>query len=213
MPELHHPDSAAPSRRPQRPIAAGTGIVLLLAAPVALAHTAGDGATALVHHGFIAGLLHPWSGVDHLAAMLAVGLWSATTTRHWWLAPLVFAQMLLAGALLGLSGAESPAVEPMIAASLVVLGLLLAARTSLPALAGAGLVGLFAIFHGMAHGHELAGSQQPWHPLAGMLLSTIALHAIGICAGLALRARHQAWARVAGVLVSVAGGALLLQLA
>ena len=76
--------------------------------------------------GLLDGLLHPFTGLDHLAAMLAVGFWSALSARRLWTAPLAFAAMLLAGALLGLAGIELPAVEPMIAASLLVLGLLVA---------------------------------------------------------------------------------------
>ena len=84
------------------------------------------------------GLLHPLTGLDHLAAMLAVGFWSALTARRVWTAPLAFAAMLLLGALLGLTGIELPAVEPLIAASLLVLGLLVALRTRLH-VAGLGL--------------------------------------------------------------------------
>jgi hypothetical protein len=102
----------------------------------AAAHT---GADAGAHHpaGFLDGLVHPLAGPDHLAAMLAVGCWSALTARRIWLAPLAFAAMLLVGALMGLAGLNLPAVEPVIAASLLVLGLLVAARTQLPATAAA----------------------------------------------------------------------------
>jgi urease accessory protein len=96
----------------------------------------------------MAGLLHPLTGADHLAAMVAVGLWSALVARRAWpdllWAPLGFAALLLAGAVLGLAGVGMPAVEPMIAASLLVLGLLVATRVRLPGLAAAALVGVFA---------------------------------------------------------------------
>ena len=106
-----------------------------LALPLAaLAHT---GADAGLHHGLVAGFMHPLTGVDHLAAMVAVGLWSALAARRAWpdllWAPLAFAGMLLVGALMGLAGLQLPAVEPMIAASLLVLGLLVATRAHLPA--------------------------------------------------------------------------------
>ncbi len=181
-------------------------------ASAAMAHTSGQGSlNTQVAHAFTAGLVHPWTGLDHLMAMLAVGLWSAMTNHRWWIAPLVFAQMLLAGALLGLSGLHLPLAEPMIASSLVVLGLLLIGRTTLPVAAGATLVGLFAVFHGYAHGTELADTAHAWQPLAGMVLSTLILHAIGITAGLVLRMHNRWWSRTAGALVLLTGGALLMQ--
>lgn len=150
---------------------------------LALAHgEAGDHA----HAGFTAGFAHPFTGIDHLAAMLAVGLWSALHTPRPWLAPLTFVGLLLAGALLAAAGAVAglgAAVEPMIAASLLVFGLLLAARLSLSAGLGAALVGGFALFHGLAHGSELAGAAA-W---SGMVLATALLHATGLWIGLALR--------------------------
>ena len=162
--------------------------------------------------GFLDGLLHPFTGLDHLAAMLAVGFWSALTARRLWTTPLAFAAMLLAGALLGLAGIELPAVEPMIAASLLVLGLLVALRTRLPAVLAAALVGLFAIFHGVAHGTELAGAAHIWTPLLGMLITTVELHATGLGLGWALR--HTFWVpRVAGAGVAALGVTLLAQLA
>ena len=178
-----------------------------------LAHTGADG--GLHDITFSTGLLHPLTGADHLAAMLAVGLWSATTAtsaRRLWTAPAAFAGMLLAGALMGLGGTALPAVEPMIAASLLVLGLLLASRAKLPAAASAGVVGVFAVFHGIAHGTELAGGSNGFAPLAGMLMATAALHLAGVGLGLAMR-RHSAWwPRVTGGLVALLGGAFLLQL-
>ncbi|MDM7942328.1 MAG: HupE/UreJ family protein [Hydrogenophaga sp.] len=153
------------------------------------------------HGGLLTGFLHPITGLDHLAAMLAVGVWSAMTTRRLWVAPLSFAALLLAGALLAQAGIGFPAIEPMIAASLLVVGLLLAAQVKLPEAAGAVLVGTFALFHGAAHGQELADGAA----LAGMVLGTAALHGVGIAMGLGLqRANH--WApRVAGGVVAVMG--------
>ena len=167
-----------------------------------LAHVGNDGAA---HHGFGAGLAHPFTGLDHLAAMLAVGLWSAGTARRRWLAPLAFVAMLLAGAVLAQAGLIFPAVEPMIAASLVVAGLLLLAPLPLPAAAGALLLGGFALFHGAAHGQELAGAAA----LAGMALATALLHAAGIVLGHALR-RWSIWLpRAAGAGVALMGLGLL----
>ena len=178
----------------------------------ALAHPGLDGGA---HHavGFTRGLLHPLTGVDHLCAMLSVGLWSALTARRLWVTPLAFVSMLLVGALIGLAGLRLPAVEPMIAVSVLVLGLLVTTRTHAPAMLAAALVGLFAVFHGVAHGSELAGDANIWPTLSGMLLGTAALHVAGVGLGLALRSRSPWWTRLAGGAVSTIGGALLLQLA
>jgi urease accessory protein len=186
---------------------------LLCAAGSVAAHTghAGDGA---LHQqataSMLQGMLHPLTGVDHLIAMLAVGCWSALTARRVWVAPLAFANVLLAGALLGMAGVALPAVEPMVASSLLVLGLLLAARARLPAAASALLVAGFAAFHGWAHGAELAGGV--WFaPLLGMVLATLALHALGVALGLALRGHSPWWRRTAGALVALAGAAMLVR--
>ncbi|WP_077003383.1 HupE/UreJ family protein [Variovorax sp. KK3] len=186
---------------------------LLLIAALPLAAAAHSGADAGLHHGFAAGFLHPLTGPDHLAAMVAVGLWSALTARRAWPdllgAPLGFALMLLVGAMLGLAGVQLPAVEPMIAASLLVLGLLVVTQRRLPALAAAALVGVFAVFHGVAHGQELAGESGVASTLAGMLAATVLLHAAGIAAGWALRNGHRWLPRLAGAAVAAFGLALL----
>jgi len=188
-----------------------SALALLIALPLAAsAHTGVDGG---MHHGFAAGFLHPLTGADHLAAMVAVGLWSALTARHAWpdllWAPLGFAVMLLAGALAGLAGVQLPAVEPMIAASLLVLGLLVATQRRLPALAAASLVGAFAVFHGVAHGQELAGESGAALTLTGMLAATVLLHVAGIAIGWSLRHSHRWAPRLAGAAVAVFGVALL----
>ena len=186
---------------------------LLLIAALPLAAAAHTGADAGLHHGLAAGFLHPLAGPDHLAAMVAVGLWSALTARRAWpdllWAPLGFALMLLAGALLGLAGVQLPAVEPMIAASLLVLGLLVFTQRRLPALAAAALVGVFAVFHGVAHGQELAGESGAALTLAGMLAATVLLHGAGIAIGWALRHGHRWVPRLAGTAVAIFGIALL----
>lgn len=174
----------------------------------ALAHATGDGGA---HHGFASGLLHPFTGPDHLAAMLAVGAWSALTATQarageYLRAPLAFAVLLLAGAVLAASGLQLPAVEPVIIASLLVLGLLLAAQRRLPAVAAAALVGGFALFHGTAHGSELGGG---W-ALAGMVLATALLHGAGLALGHGLRQRSAWWPRAAGGATLALGAALLL---
>lgn len=189
--------------------------VLVAALPLAAAaHTGVDGQS---DPGFLTGFSHPLKGLDHLAAMVSVGLWSALAARRagpellW--GPLGFAGMLLAGAGLGLRGVQIPAVEPMIAASLLVTGLLVITRLRVPGIAAALLVGVFALFHGLAHGHELADSANPWSTLAGMLTATILLHATGMGVGWALR-HASAWIpRIAGAGVAAFGVTLLTQLA
>ena len=191
--------------------------IILIAAYALSTYAAAHPGHEVDAHGisFMDGLLHPLTGLDHLAAMLAVGLWSAlsaTSARRIWLAPVAFAGMLLVGALLGLNGLELPAVEPMIAASLLVMGLLVATRAKLPLAVTAGVVGVFAVFHGIAHGTELAGGGNGFAPLLGMLVATIALHLAGVGIGLALRAHSVWWPRVVGGLTALLGGAFLLHL-
>ena len=191
--------------------------IILIAAYALSTYAAAHPGHEVDAHGisFMDGLLHPLTGLDHLAAMLAVGLWSAlsaTSARRIWLAPVAFAGMLLVGALLGLNGLALPAVEPMIAASLLVMGLLVATRAKLPLAVTAGVVGVFAVFHGIAHGTELAGGGNGFAPLLGMLVATIALHLAGVGLGLALRSHSVWWPRVVGGLTALLGGAFLLHL-
>ncbi|MFZ2990878.1 HupE/UreJ family protein [Ideonella sp.] len=183
---------------------------LLGALPLlAQAHTGSDAGT---HHGLLAGLTHPFTGLDHLAAMVAVGLWSASGAsvkghRAALLAlPATFASLLLVGALMAATGLALPAIEPMIATSLLVLGLLLATRRGLPAPVAMALVGVFALFHGVAHGAELAGAAA----LAGMVAGTVLLHAGGLLASLALQRHQPGLIRWLGAGTALFGSALLL---
>jgi len=205
----------------RRTILALAGTAATLASPLVMAHIGTDGAPHL-HQGDIlsslgAGALHPLTGLDHLAAMVSVGIWSALSTapdagrQRLLAAPLAFAGALLAGALLGMGGLHVPAVEAMIAASLLVLGLLTASRLKLGTGAGAALVAVFALFHGVAHGAELGGHALA--ALSGMVASTAALHGLGMALGLALRdprQRASRWAsRAAGVGVAAMGLSML----
>lgn len=190
---------------------AGRALTLACAAaPLALwAHT---GATDHAHGGFADGFVHPFTGLDHLGAMLAVGLWSALAVRPVWLAPVAFVAMLVVGALAGFSGLVVPAVEPMIAASLLVLGLLVATRRGAPLAVAAGIVGVFAFFHGAAHGNELAGDSQ-WAALAGMALGSAILHGAGMAIGHMVQQRHRWVSTTAGAAVALLGAALLTRMA
>ena len=156
-------------------------------------------------HGFVDGFVHPFTGLDHLGAMLAVGVWSAGASRRMWTAPLAFVACLLIGALATANGLAVPDAEPMIALSLLAFGLLLARRARVHPAAAAMLVGGFALFHGASHGVELGAGAA----LAGMVLATATLHACGIAIGLALRQRDAWWTRGAGVALALFGVSLL----
>lgn len=186
--------------------------ILALAAllpTLALAHAGPD---AGAHHGFMDGFTHPFTGLDHLAAMVAVGVWSVLAFRHTgraqWAAPAAFAGVLLIGGLLAFAGVSLPGVEPMIATSLVVLGLLVATRVQMPAAAGAALVGAFALFHGLAHGAELPVDQAV-AALSGMVLGTALLHLSGMALGRFVLARQVWLPRIAGAAVALFGASLL----
>ena len=183
---------------------------LLWPALPALAHTGALGDH--VHPGFMAGLLHPFTGIDHLAAMLAVGVWSALAVRPVWVAPLAFVALLGAGALGGLAGVAVPGVEPMIAASLLVTGLLIATRAQWPVRAAALVAGLFAFFHGAAHGMELSGVGVA-QALAGMLVGSAALHLTGIGLGRWVFDQRRWLSAMAGGAVALLGSAVLLRMA
>ncbi|KAF7600211.1 MAG: urease accessory protein UreJ [Candidatus Dactylopiibacterium carminicum] len=189
----------------KRPLAALVALIPTLA----LAHVGQDGSA---HHGFLSGFTHPFIGLDHMAAMVAVGVWTVLAFRHagraQWVAPSAFAGLLLVGGLLAFAGLSVPGVEPMIAASLVVLGLLVATRIRMPAIAGAGVVGAFALFHGLAHGAELPADQAV-AALSGMVLGTALLHVSGMALGNFVFSRHVWLPRIAGLGVALFGSALL----
>ena len=192
-------------------------LLFIAASAIGTSASAHTGAESHIHNSFLSGFAHPLFGLDHLAAMVAVGLWSALAARSagrdllW--GPVGFAAMLLVGAVMGLQGVALPAVEPMIAASLLVTGLLVVSRLRVPGLAAALGVGVFAVFHGVAHGVELAGSHSAWQTLAGMLTATVLLHGAGLAAGWALRHRTVWLSHAAGAAVALMGGALLAQMA
>jgi urease accessory protein len=193
--------------RPTRIIAGAAVIGLALTAP-ALAHT-GDGAHS---HGFVAGVLHPLMGLDHMLAMLGVGVWAAHLgKRATWLVPAAFVAIMIAGAGLALSGIGMPMVEFGIAGSVLVIGALIAFGTRLPLGLAMGLVGLFALFHGHAHGTELPAFAHPAAYGAGFVAATALLHVAGVGIALAVR-RHAARLpfRIAGAAMALVGGGLLI---
>jgi len=171
----------------------------------ALAHT-GVGHT----NGFLAGIGHPIGGLDHLLAMLAVGIWSALSSRgqpgRIWVAPAAFVMAMLAGATAGYLQLPLPLVETGIALSVVLLGLMILARVEVSVAVGAALVAVFAIYHGHAHGSEATGAIVAY--MAGFAVATAALHVAGIGLGLAMT-RVRLAAPVAGAAIAAAGTYLL----
>lgn len=164
-------------------------------------------------HGFMHGLAHPIGGLDHVLAMVAVGLLAANLGgRAMWLVPAAFVLMMAGGGALAMSHVDMPYVEFGIASSVVVLGLAVALRLPLPTVAAMALVGFFAIFHGFAHGAEMPAGASGAGYAAGFMLATALLHAIGIGIGLAIARIGTAGvnaSKVGGAAVSLAGVALI----
>jgi len=179
---------------------------------IAAAALLASGAPAFAHldpaeHGSLAaGLSHPLFGLDHILAMVAVGLWAAMLGgRAVLIVPAAFVGTMILGFGLAMAGVTLPFVEPVILASVVILGLVVAAAVRLPTAAGASLVGGFALFHGYAHGGEL-GAASAFPYLLGFALATAALHALGVGLGLLLGARSvPAIARLLGGATALAG--------
>ena len=157
--------------------------------------------------GFLTGFLHPIMGFDHLVAMVAVGLWGAFLgDRALWILPIVFPSIMAVGAALGIVGLEIPLVELVIALSGVVLGALIALRLKAPLAIAMVLVGIFAIFHGYAHGTEMPGQISAITYGAGFVIGTGLLHLAGIAIGFATRLpRGELLVRGCGGVISVIG--------
>ncbi|KAA3447594.1 protein hupE [Mesorhizobium sp. SARCC-RB16n] len=178
-----------------------SAILLLAAAMPAYAHV-GIGTTS----SFMAGFAHPLSGLDHVTVMLAVGLWAAVKGgKAIWIWPAAFVGVVLAGGALGMLHMPLPFVEPGILASVVALGLLVALAVDLPVSAGVAIIGLFALFHGHAHGTEVPEDAGGLDYMAGFAVATVLLHAIGIAAGLGLGTRFRGVARIAGAACAAIG--------
>ena len=157
-----------------------------------------------------AGFAHPLLGLDHVLAMMAVGLWAAVLGgRAVWVVPTAFVACMLGGFAFSLAGMRLPAVEPGIAASVIVLGILIAGAIRVSLAGSACLVGLFAVLHGQAHGGELSGTA-PMFAL-GFMGATALLHGAGIGLGrLLARPRHGAFMRGVGGAIASIGVVVLL---
>ena len=163
---------------------------------------------------FWTGLAHPILGWDHLLAMLAVGAWAAQATgRRAWIAPTLFVGFLTIGALFGMNGRTLPGIEQGIAASLLVLGLLLGWNGSTKAWPAYVLIGAFALFHGYAHGNEGAASNALIPYFLGFILATTVLHGAGFATGLTLAKLNRLAVQGAGLLLACTGSWLLLHAA
>lgn len=178
-------------------------VLFFFTASAAQAHT-GVGGT----HGLVHGLTHPVTGLDHLLAMVAVGLWAVQlgSSAALWRVPAAFLAAMVAGWFGGVSGFTLPFLEPGIAASVLLLGLLLALAFRPSTVAAMSIVAFFGLFHGWAHGLEMPVGSQGWLYSTGFILVTALLHGFGLLFGwLCVRAQHSPWLRLAGVALLFAG--------
>jgi urease accessory protein len=188
-------------------------IILILAA-VLLTGTAQAHVGVGDTHGFEHGFMHPISGFDHILAMVAVGLFAAHLGgRALYLVPLSFVTMMSVGGVLAMMGMPLPFVEVGIGLSVVVFGIAVAAGLNLPVAAAMALVGVFAIFHGHAHGTEMPETASGFAYGAGFVVATAALHGLGVGIGLAIGTLGKRYGdrvlRAAGSAVASVGIAIL----
>ncbi len=186
------------------------GILLALLPVVASAHPGHDGGHDL-HWDFAGGFTHPLFGLDHLLAMIAVGVWAAQLGgRARWLLPATFVGVMTLGAVLGTQGVALAAVEPMIAGSLLVFGLMIVLAKRLPLSVGLGFTALFAAFHGFAHGAELPAGSNGFSYGLGFVAATLLLLGLGLALG-QLTTRRPVWlSRSAGAGVAAVGAVMLV---
>jgi urease accessory protein len=180
--------------------------LVALSAP-ALAHT-GVGPV----NSFFSGLEHPVFGLDHLLAMVAVGLWAAVASpKLFWVAPLGFVAGMLGGGLLGMTGVAVPGIELMITGSVVLFGVLTFFKLQTAAIISFLAAAIFGAAHGFAHGAEMPDGGVAIQYAAGFLIATAALHAIGALAGFSARYFNAVRAgQAAGGAVALAGIALMV---
>ena len=184
-------------------------VVAVAAVSPALAHTGG------VADGLVGGLMHPVFGPDHVAAMVAVGLWGAFLgSPAIFILPIVFPLVMALGGVLGILGVPLPGVEIGIAVSAAVLGMMVALAARPPLWVAAVIVGAFAIFHGHAHGAELPPGADALAYSVGFVITTGLLHLAGIAFGLLARWPVGRLAvRTSGGVIAIAGLMFLGRLA
>ena len=182
-----------------------TALALLLVTTTTSAHTGHNVS------GFASGLAHPFSGMDHLLAMLAVGLWAGQLGgQRIWQLPATFMAMLAGGAFFGIWMPSLTQIEPGIAASVLILGLLIASPSKLALSISFVLTAAFGIFHGYAHGSEMPSAATTLTYAAGFLLATAALHVSGIVMGNAMRERFVRLVQVMGMGIAAMGAWMLV---
>lgn len=185
-------------------------LALLAALPaIASAHPGHDG-----DHGFgwdfSGGFAHPLAGWDHLLAMIAVGLWAAQLGgRARWLVPAAFVTMMTLGAVLGHDGLVIAGTEQAIATSVLVLGLLVVTAARLPVVAGAAITGVFALFHGLAHGAEIPATAAGFSYGLGLVFATAMLHALGLGLGQMTARKFVVIPQTTGAAIALVGVAML----
>lgn len=186
------------------------GSLLLLIPASALAHPGHT--VSYTGSGLLMGFLHPFSGLDHLLAMLGVGIWAAQLGgRARWAVPLAFLGLMLAGGALGIAGVNLPYVQAGILASVLVLGMLIAAACKLPTGLSGMLVAVFALFHGNAHGTEMPGLVNAYSYSLGFALASLSLQAGGMLGAQWLqRVRAEQIQRLAGGAIMLGGLYLVL---
>jgi urease accessory protein len=157
--------------------------------------------------GLVSGLLHPVTGIDHLIAMVAVGLWGAQLgAPALWVLPIAFPLVMACGGVLGVLGMALPAPEVAIALSALALGSLVALRVRLPLAAACAIVAVFAVFHGHAHGRELPQAANPLAYGIGFVVATGLLHLCGIAIGTLTRwVQGERLVRVLGASIALLG--------
>jgi urease accessory protein len=157
-------------------------------------------------HGFGSGFAHPLHGLDHILAMVAVGLWAGQLGgRARWLVPASFVVVMAFGGTLAMAGLRVPYTEEGILLSVLVLGILITVAARFPLSASMAIVGVFAFFHGHSHGMEMPASVVGYAYGAGFILATVLLHAVGIGLAYAVHKVRLPVVRWAGVAIAVAG--------
>jgi urease accessory protein len=159
------------------------GLSLALVSSSAMAHPGHSG-----NHDVVSGFVHPFGGVDHIFAMLGVGIWAALRgQKAVWLWPLTFVAAMVLGGGLGLASAPFPSVEPMVLASTIIIGLAVVIGKDFSVVGTSFLIAIFGCAHGIAHGVEGSSASSPWQYAAGFTLATGALHIVGLFAGWGLK--------------------------
>lgn len=161
-------------------------------------------------YSFSTGFVHPFTGLDHLLAMLAVGFAASRMGRRGFWMPVAFMSWMLVGAGAGVAGFAMPGLETGIALSVLMLGLIMMAARQMPTLLGVGLTAAFAFFHGCAHGSEMPSGAHVASFFAGFTLATATLHLIGMGIGRAASRSSLQWLTPAAGLGTVGAGALML---